>query len=111
LGQLITQLREWDADKHCSPPGDPKEGAEPNAPPGELAALNRGELVAPKAGVLATPKAGVLAAAPKAGVLLPNGEDAPNAGVLGAPNAGDEDTPNAFVAPKAACMRSRHRRG
>ena len=93
------------ADSHDPPPGDPKEGAEPNAPAGELAAPNRGELVAPNAGVLPAPKAGVLAAAPKAGVLLPNGEDAPNAGVLGAPNAGDEDPPNALVAPKAGCMR------
>lgn len=80
-------------------PGEPKEGAEPKAPP---VAPNSGALVAPNADVLAAPNAGVLAA-PNAGVLLPpNGDEAPKAGVLGAPNAGDEDAPKALV-PNAGC--------
>lgn len=91
----------------CAPPGEPKEGAEPKAPP---VAPNSGALVAPNAGVLAAPNAGVLAA-PKAGVLPPpNGDEAPNAGVLGAPNAGDEDAPKALV-PNAGCETHRLRQG
>lgn len=83
-------------------PGEPKEGAEPNAPPGDPAAPNSGALVAPNAGVLAAPKAGVLAA-PNAGVLLPKEEEAPKAGAAAAPNAGVEAAPNALLAPNAGC--------
>ncbi len=92
--------------RQITPGAAPKEGAEPNAP-GEPLAPNSGALVAPNAGVLAAPKAGA-PAAPNAGVLLPKGEDAPNAGVAGAaPNAGADDAPKALLAPKAGCGHNR----
>ena len=84
-------------------PGVPNDGAEPK--PGEPpVAPNSGALVAPNAGVLAAPNAGVLWAAPNAGVLLLNGDEAPKAGVAGAAPKADVVDPNAVpVAPNAGC--------